>query len=159
RAAFLLYEHRRRLDAEGVLVIGPNPIFLRYIAQVLPSLGETAARQTTLERLLAGTAYRVAGVDAYAVAALKGDARMAAVIARAVAGSVRPPEYDLVVASAWGTARVERGAVADLVATVRARGVPHNVGRGAFRTQAARLVRAVLLRRRSEEEVTTEAVE
>ena len=63
RAAFLLYEHRARLDAEGVLVIGPNPIFLRYIAQVLPSLGEAATRQTTLERLLAGTAYRVTGVD------------------------------------------------------------------------------------------------
>src|SRR5690606_25503479 len=104
-------------------------------------------------------AYRVAGVDADAVAALKGDARMAAVIARAVAGSVRPPEDDLVVATAWGTARVERGAVADLVATVRARGVPRNVGRGAFRTQAARRVRADLPRRRSEEEVTTEAVE
>ena len=52
-----------KLDVEGVLVIGPNPIFLRYIAQVLPSLGETAARQTTLERLLAGTAYRATGVD------------------------------------------------------------------------------------------------
>ncbi|HEX6419565.1 MAG TPA: ATP-binding domain-containing protein [Acidimicrobiales bacterium] len=159
RAAFLLYEHRRRLDAEGMLVIGPNPIFLRYIAQVLPSLGETAARQTTLERLLAGTAYRVTGRDGDAAAAVKGDARMAAVIARAVAGSVRPPQDDLVVATAWGTAHVDREAVADLVATVRDRGVPHNVGRGAFRTQAARLVRADLLRRRSDEEVTTEAVE
>ena len=54
RAAFLLYEHRQLLDEEGVLVIGPNPVFLRYIAQVLPSLGETAVRQTTVERLLGG---------------------------------------------------------------------------------------------------------
>ena len=90
RAAFLLYEHRRQLDVEGVLVIGPNPIFLRYIAQVLPSLGETAARQTTLERLLAGTAYRATGVDRDSAAAVKGDARMARVIARGVAGSRRP---------------------------------------------------------------------
>src|SRR4029450_10678174 len=63
RAAFLLYDHRVRLDVEGVLVIGPNPIFLRYIAQVLPSLGETATRQTTLERLLGDTAYRDAGEE------------------------------------------------------------------------------------------------
>src|ERR687897_357759 len=102
RAAFLLYEHRRQLDVEGVLVIGPNPIFLRYIAQVLPSLGETAARQTTLERLLAGTAYRATAVDRDSAAAVKGDARMARVIARAVAGSRRPPSEDVVVATAWG---------------------------------------------------------
>ena len=72
RAAFLLYEHRRQLDVQGVLVIGPNPIFLRYIAQVLPSLGETAARQTTLDRLLAGTAYRAVGADDDTAAAAQG---------------------------------------------------------------------------------------
>jgi DNA helicase IV len=88
RAAFLLYEHRRQLDAEGVLVIGPNPLFLRYIAQVLPSLGETAARQTTLDRLLAGTAYRARGVDDDRAASVKGDGRMAEVVARAAAGTV-----------------------------------------------------------------------
>ncbi len=159
RAAFLLYEHRRTLDAEGVLVIGPNPIFLRYIAQVLPSLGETAARQTTLDRLLAGTTYRVTGTDGDEAAAVKGDARMATVIARAVAGTVRPPADDLAVTTAWGTARVTRAALADLVAAVQARAVPHNVGRAALRTQAARLVRADLLRRRSDEEVTSEAVD
>ncbi|HEX6423006.1 MAG TPA: ATP-binding domain-containing protein [Acidimicrobiales bacterium] len=159
RAAFLLYEHRRTLDAEGVLVIGPNPIFLRYIAQVLPSLGETAARQTTLDRLLAGTAHRVTGSDGDDAAAVKGDPRMAAVIARAVDGAVRSPAGDLAVTTTWGTARVARGALAELVAAVRARDVPHNVGRAAFRTQAARLVRADLLRRRSEEEVTSEAVD
>ena len=159
RAAFLLYEHRRTLDAEGVLVIGPNPIFLRYIAQVLPSLGETAARQTTLDRLLAGTTYRVTGTDGDEAAAVKGDARMATVIARAMAGTVRPPADDQAVTTAWGTARVTRAALAELVAAVQARAVPHNVGRAALRTQAARLVRADLLRRRSDEEVTSEAVD
>src|SRR4051812_10059147 len=74
RAAFLLYEHRRLLDEEGVLVIGPNPVFLRYISQVLPSLGETAVRQSTVERLLGS---RVRAFDPPEVAALKGDARMA----------------------------------------------------------------------------------
>jgi DNA helicase IV len=159
RAAFLLYEHRRTLDAGGVLVIGPNPIFLRYIAQVLPSLGETAARQTTLDRLLAGTTYRVTGTDGDAAAVVKGDARMATVIARAVAGAVHPPADELAVTTAWGTARVTREALAELVAAVQAREVPHNVGRAAFRTQAARLVRADLLRRRSDEEVTSESVD
>ena len=61
---FLLYEHRELLDRDGVLVVGPNPVFLRYIAQVLPSLGEAATRQTTVERLVAGSALRVRAVDA-----------------------------------------------------------------------------------------------
>ena len=158
RAAFLLYEHRRQLDVEGVLVIGPNPIFLRYIAQVLPSLGETAARQTTLDRLLAGTAYRAVGHDDDPTAALKGDARMARVIARAVGGAIRPPVDDLAVMTAWGTARVGGDAVTEAMATVLDREVPHNVGRAALRTQLERQVRADLLRRRSDEVVTTEAV-
>ncbi len=159
RAAFLLYEHRRQLDVQGVLVIGPNPIFLRYIAQVLPSLGETAARQTTLDRLLAGTAYRTVGVDGDAAAAVKGDARMAAVIARAAGGTIRPPDGQTVVTTAWGTARLGAEAVGAAVSSVRNREVPHNVGRAAFRTQMARLVRTDLLRRRSDEVVTTEAVD
>ena len=48
-----------QLDREGVLVVGPNPLFLRYIAQVLPSLGEAATRQTTVERLVGGRVRRV----------------------------------------------------------------------------------------------------
>ena len=106
RAAFLLYEHRVALDTAGVLVIGPNPIFLRYIAQVLPSLGEAATRQTTLDRLLAGTAYRVTGTDDDLAATVKGDGRMAEVVARAVAAAVRPPDDGVTAATTWGTARV-----------------------------------------------------
>ena len=60
RAAFLLYEHRVRLAREGVLVVGPNPVFLRYISQVLPSLGETSATQTTVDGLLA-LRFRIVG--------------------------------------------------------------------------------------------------
>src|SRR5919202_1050817 len=41
RAAYLLYTHRERLSRSGLLVVGPSPTFLRYIADVLPSLGET----------------------------------------------------------------------------------------------------------------------
>ena len=72
RAAFLLYEHRERLTRGGVLVVGPNPVFLRYISQVLPSLGETSATQTTVDGLL-GLRFRIVAEDADDVAAVKGD--------------------------------------------------------------------------------------
>src|SRR5262249_41639379 len=75
RAAFLLYEHRALLSREGVLVVGPNPVFLRYISQVLPSLGETTATQLTVDQLLS-LRFRVQAEDADAAAAVKGDARM-----------------------------------------------------------------------------------
>jgi DNA helicase IV len=155
RAAFLLYEHRARLDVEGVLVIGPNPIFLRYIAQVLPSLGETAARQTTLERLLAGTAYRATGVDDDKAEAVKGDARMAAVIARAAAATVTLPDEEVAARTAWGLVRIPADDLAAAALDVVGRGVPHNVGRAAFRRQAERLVRQAVSRRRGDELATT----
>jgi len=159
RAAFLLYEHRRELDAAGVLVVGPNPIFLRYIAQVLPSLGETAVRQTTLERLLAGTAYRRRGRDGDDTARLKGDARLAAVLAHAVTSSVQPPEDRMEGATTWGTVRLDADIVFDAVADIHGRGVPHNVGRAALRTRLVRLARQELVARRGEELVGLEAVD
>ena len=82
RAAYLLYAHRERLQRAGVLVIGPNASFLRYIGDVLPALGEVDARQTTIEDLLATVEVRA--VDPPAVGVLKGDARMAEVLHRAV---------------------------------------------------------------------------
>jgi DNA helicase IV len=159
RAAFLLYEHRAQLDVEGVLVIGPNPVFLRYIAQVLPSLGETAARQTTLDGLLAGTAYRLGGRDDDRAAALKGDARMATVVARAVAGTINLADDDLVVPTGWGGVRVTASALAEATVDVAGRGVPHMVGRTALRRQAVRLVRQALARRRGEELATAAEIE
>ena len=87
RAALLLYDHREVLERDGVLVVGPNRLFLRYIAQVLPSLGETSVVQTTLAGL---GAVDVGGEDTDAVAALKGDARMAELIERAAWGRTAP---------------------------------------------------------------------
>ncbi len=81
RAAYLLYAHRDRLQRSGVLIIGPNPIFLRYIEQVLPSLGETATL-ATLGELVPFTV--VSAAEPREVAHLKGDARMAKVVKRAV---------------------------------------------------------------------------
>jgi DNA helicase IV len=61
RAAYLLYAHRDQLQRQGVLVVGPNAAFLRYIGDVLPALGEIDASQTTLEELVARVPIRGAG--------------------------------------------------------------------------------------------------
>ena len=119
-----------------MLVIGPNPVFLRYIAQVLPSLGETAVRQTTVERLLGG---RVRAFDTAPVAALKGDARMAEVLARAVVRQIKSPRHDVEIATGWGIVRLRIADVEAAIEEIRGRGVPHNVGRNALRTQLVRI--------------------
>jgi DNA helicase IV len=150
RAAFLLYEHRELLDRTGVLVVGPNPVFLRYIAQVLPSLGETAVRQTTIERLVAGS-LRVRAFDDDTAARVKGDGRMADVLARAVRAGVSPPLDDVEVTTHWGTVRLTADAVRAAIDDIAGRGVPHNVGRGALRTQLTRLAWRELLRIRGED--------
>ncbi len=82
RAAYLLYTHRFPLERQGVMVVGPNPLFLRYIDQVLPSLGETGATLSTVSGLV--PEIRVQENGPVEVARLKGEARMAKVIARAV---------------------------------------------------------------------------
>ena len=56
RAAYLLYAHRSTLERSGVLVVGPSRTFLRYIDQVLPSLGETGVVAATVEELGPGVA-------------------------------------------------------------------------------------------------------
>jgi DNA helicase IV len=139
RAAFLLYEHREHLDREGVLVIGPNPVFLRYIAQVLPSLGETAARQTTLERLVCGTRLQVRAVDTPDRARLLGDARLAEVLPRALRATLRPPREDVVVGSGWDRVVLPAAEVAADVEEIAGRGVAFTTGRTALRARLERL--------------------
>src|SRR3954452_18161953 len=95
RAAYLLYTHRFPLEDQGVLVIGPNRVFLRYIEQVLPSLGEAGVDQMVLADLVPDV--RFGGSDDEAAAMVKGDARMADVLARAVRDRGRPLPADLVV--------------------------------------------------------------
>nr|WP_239522445.1 AAA family ATPase [Geodermatophilus sabuli] len=89
RAAYLLYSHAGQLARSGVLVVGPNRAFLRYIEQVLPTLGEVDVDQTTVADLTARVPVRA--VDPPAVAVLKGDARMAQVLHRALWGAVAKP--------------------------------------------------------------------
>jgi DNA helicase IV len=90
RAAYLLYTHRERLARTGVLLVGPNQTFLRYIEKVLPSLGETGVVTMTPGELFPGV---VAVADDVAeVAALKGSLAMAEVIAAAVRARQRVPD-------------------------------------------------------------------
>lgn len=93
RAAYLLYTHRERLRGAGVLVVGPNPTFLRYVEQVLPSLGETDVVLTTVGGLLPGLTATT--VDADEVARLKGDLRMAKLVENAVRERQRLPRADV----------------------------------------------------------------
>jgi DNA helicase IV len=93
RAAYLLYTHRRRLAAQGVLLVGPSPVFLRYIEQVLPSLGEQDVQLTTIGGLKPQLNSRPREVPE--VAAVKGDARMGAVIAKAVGDRQRALPRDV----------------------------------------------------------------
>ena len=95
RAAYLLYTHGGQLARTGVLVVGPNRAFLRYIEQVLPTLGEVDVEQTTVAELTARVPVRAQ--DAPDVAVLKGDARMAQVLERAVWGAIAKPADDVLV--------------------------------------------------------------
>lgn len=92
RAAYLLYTHRFPLEDQGVLVLGPNRVFLRYIERVLPSLGEAGVEQAVLADLVPG--HRVALEEPHAVRAVKGDVRMVEVIAAALRDRQRPLRDD-----------------------------------------------------------------
>ena len=107
RAAWLLYTYRERLAKDGVLVVGPSPAFLRYIEQVLPSLGETDVVLLTPAQLVPGIT--ATAVDAPAVAAVKGDRRMAQVIANAVRARQRIPAHDVSI-------RLENGSLVTITA-------------------------------------------
>ncbi len=93
RAAYLLYTHRFPLDGQGVLVIGPNRLFLGYIDQVLPSLGEAGVELAVLDDLVDREVIR--GTDRAPVARIKGDGRMAKVVRKAVADRERRLRADV----------------------------------------------------------------
>ncbi len=136
RAAYLLYTHRFPLERQGVLVIGPNPLFLRYIEQVLPSLGESGVTLTTVPGLVHGV--RTAGRDAPAVARLKGDARMAKVVARAVRTRQRPLRRSAQVPFGSAVLRLSPEESAAIVAAARRRPGTHNARRRFIEQQVVR---------------------
>lgn len=93
RAAYLLYTYRRQLGGNGVLLVGPSNVFLRYIEQVLPSLGEDEVQLATITGLKSGLGpFR--REDA-ATAAVKGNVKMAAVLRKALADRQRTPRQDI----------------------------------------------------------------
>jgi DNA helicase IV len=156
RAAWLLYEHRDHLERYGALVLGPNRVFLAYIGEVLPSLGEVAVAQTTLAGLC--PEWRVKGSEAANVAALKGDFRMADVIARAADAAVRPPTENLQASTRWGTVSIGADVVADLAQRSLESGGPLGERRARFRRAIGRAAMGVLARARPELEGDLEEV-
>jgi DNA helicase IV len=82
RAAYLLYTYRATLERQGVLVVGPNPLFLNYIENVLPSLGESGVTLSTISGLV--TNVEIRGEESEEVDQLKGDVRMATLVSRAL---------------------------------------------------------------------------
>ena len=139
RAAWLLYAHRERLARSGVLVVGPNAAFLEHIGAVLPTLGEVSVRHTTIEGLVGEVPVRAH--DTPAVAGLKGDARMAQVLARAVWGRVGEPQEALIVPRGARRWRVPAYETRGIVAALAAREVRYESARAML---AERLSRAVL---------------
>ena len=128
RAAYLLYTHRFPLESQGVLVVGPNRLFLAYIEQVLPSLGEAGVEQAVLADLLS-PAVRVGGLDDEAVGRIKGDPRMAGVVRRAVRDRRRRLRHDLTVGYELQRLRLTVEQSAEIVADAARRVRKHNAGR------------------------------
>ncbi|MEY3733473.1 MAG: hypothetical protein RL347_832 [Actinomycetota bacterium] len=130
RAAYLLYTHRERLGRSGVLIVGPNRIFLHYIGQVLPALGETAAVLATPGQLYPGldaTAWEPAEI-----AAIKGRGQMADVIHRAVRARQRVPDGPRRLDVAGTEITLTPEMVIAARDRARASRRPHNVARRTF---------------------------
>jgi len=127
RAAYLLYTYRFPLEDQGVLVIGPNRVFLRYIERVLPSLGEAGVEQVVLGDLVPGVTYGAR--DSWRAARVKGDLRMAKVVAKAVSDRERPLKDELRLPFRSGYVRVSPATTADIVRGARRRYRRHNAAR------------------------------
>ncbi|MFD5517157.1 HelD family protein [Streptomyces sp. NPDC127066] len=139
RAAYLLYTHPQRVRRGGLLILGPNRTFLSYIAEVLPALGETGVRQSTVGEEIARRP--VTGEDDERAAVVKHDARMARVLRRALYGNIGVPAEDLAVPDGTYRWRVPVAVLRRIVDGVRAEEPPYAVGRERVRTRVVRYVR------------------
>lgn len=130
RAAFLLYEHRELLAKRAVLIVGPNPAFLGYIGEVLPSLGETGVLLATVGELFPGV--RATATDTPEAAAVKGRAEMADVLAAVVRDRQALPDPVIAIEHDREVLMLDD----DLVRVARERtrdaGLQHNVAREHF---------------------------
>ncbi|HMH93443.1 MAG TPA: ATP-binding domain-containing protein [Streptosporangiaceae bacterium] len=127
RVAYLLYAYAERLSRGGVLVIGPNRAFLAYIRHVLPALGELNVAQQSVTDLLASVPVR--GTDSEPAALVKGDARMAEVLRRALWAQVAEPAEPILLPRGSRRWRVSAAEIGDLIGELRQRGVRYGTGR------------------------------
>ncbi|HEX9682968.1 MAG TPA: AAA family ATPase [Acidimicrobiales bacterium] len=149
RVAYLLYTHRLQLQDHGVLVVGPSPLFLRYVERVLPSLGEEAVTMATLAGLVPPT--RTTGHDTPAVARVKGSPEMATLLANAVSDRERPLSRVIGIPYGGHVLRLTPGMTRSIVDRVRRRRGTHNERRASversihttlFRIWAKRMAKA-----------------
>jgi DNA helicase IV len=127
RVAYLLYAHQQRMKRGGVLVIGPNRAFLSYIRDVLPALGEFDVTQMTIPDLVGTVTARA--TDSVLASRVKGDARMAEVLRRALWAGLGEPAESLMLARGSRRWRVPAYVLAELMGELRERGVRYGAGR------------------------------
>jgi DNA helicase IV len=141
RVAYLLYAYREQVRRRGVVMVGPNRAFLSYIRNVLPALGELDVTQTTVGELVQSLgSVPVRRSDSETAAVLKGDARMAEVLRRAVWASVRRPEEAVVLARGTRRWRVAAFQTEELVHELRHRGVRYGAARELLEHRIAHVI-------------------
>ena len=138
RVAYLLYAHRERLARTGTLVIGPNKSFLHYIEQVLPALGELTVRQGTVDDLVAHVEVR--GTDEAPAAVIKGDARMAEVLRKAIYSHVTLPTEPVMVVRGSRRWRVPAYELEAIVRELLDRDIRYGAAREALPQRIAHVV-------------------
>ncbi len=138
RVAYLLYAHRERLARTGTLVVGPNRSFLHYIEQVLPALGELTVAQATVDDLVAHVEVR--GTDDATAATVKGDARMAEVLRRALYSHVTMPTEPVVVVRGSRRWRVPAYELEEIVRQLLDRDIRYGAAREALPQRIAHAV-------------------
>ena len=139
RVAYLLYAYREQVRRRGVVMVGPNRAFLSYIRNVLPALGELDVTQTTVGELVAGSV-PVRGSDEDAAAIVKGDARMAQVLRRALWASVRAPAAAVMLPRGSRRWRVAAWELEELVHELRHRGVRYGAARELLEHRIAHVI-------------------
>ena len=130
RVAYLFYSERTRLERSGVLLVGPSRTFLRYVEQVLPSLGETGVVSTTIADLVPGV--RARGVEDPRAHEIKGRALWAEVLRRAVRGLQRVPDGPRPIVVEGTALELRPADVREAVNRARRSGRPHNLARETF---------------------------
>jgi DNA helicase IV len=135
RAAYLLFTFRATLERQGVLVVGPNPLFLNYIENVLPSLGESGVTLSTIAGLVTNVDVRAS--ESEEVDQLKGDIRMVRVLARALRTRERPIRQDVEIPVGRAILTLKASYTEEAVERARRRPGNHNQRRSAVGRELA----------------------